>query len=356
MIRGSSPHLDTPRGFILPAALFTMLIVALLAASLQAAVWQASRHARLGFAGERALHAADAAISQQLAHWDARAFASQNIGARESSTLELNAGLHAQLTVVRTAPDAAIIEASATSTQNGAPLNAQRRVTRALVVRAPPLPLTQPLTAFGPLTLATPGNISNTDEIPPDWTTECLGVTPIDAPIASIRNGADERALFDANWNKWIALASAQHDASGVTAVAPIVASGICVPGTGEPLRGSGSVAECANEWSARIITNAHPAHLTGSSRHQGVLLIDGDVELTGSLEVDGLLVVRGALDASLGTLTVHGAVLIRDESGHGSRLGIASRVRYSRCALRRALSAVGAPAAITTGGWLERF
>lgn len=84
--------------------------------------------------------------------------------------------------------------------------------------------------------------------------------------------------------------------------------------------------------------------------------MIDGDLNVASDLEVFGLLLVRGALNDSGGHLRVMGAALVRDEMGHGSRFGFATRVRYSRCALRRALSATGAPAAITTRGWLERF
>ena len=51
------------RGFVLPLVIITTLLVAVLAAGLQTVVWNAMRQARLGFAGERALHTADAAIA-----------------------------------------------------------------------------------------------------------------------------------------------------------------------------------------------------------------------------------------------------------------------------------------------------
>lgn len=343
-------------GFILPVVLITTLLVAILAASLQGAVWRATRHARLGFAGERALHAADAAIAAQLAQWDARTFASMPIGMRTLSAPVLPNALHATVTLVRTSIDGALIEAQATSTQNGIPENAERRATRLLTVRNAPLALSSPLTILGHATFAGAGTVTATDETPPGWSTECVGSDSVDAPSNAVTDSAAARALFDTHWNRWLSTASRSENAATVTALAPIVTGVMCTPGTGEPQRGSGSVSACANEWGARAITDGWPFSLAAASRHQGVLMIDGDLNVASDLEVFGLLMVRGALNDSAGHLRVMGAVLVRDEQGHGSRFGIASRVRYSRCALRRALSATGAPAAITTRGWLERF
>lgn len=348
------------RGFVLPLVLLTTLLVAVLAANVQAAVWRSVRQARLGLAGERALHVSDAAISEQLLHWDRRAFASLPIGARLGSTTLYPAGLSAQVTVVRTSVDGAIIEAVGSSTQNGVAFAAQRRVTRTLALRNPPLSLASPLTLLGAASFAAPGAVSNIDETPPGWTTECAGTDSIDARTVTITDTTARRNVFDGAWNRWLALADRSESAPTVTTLAPVVTSALCAPGAGDPRRDASAISACTNEWGARAVTgafaNASPLLLANSSRHQGVLLVDGDLNITGDLEVNGLLMVRGAIDASQGRLIVRGAALVRDELGHGSRFGFATRVRYSRCALRRALSATGAPAAITTRGWLERF
>lgn len=340
-------------GFVLPTVLLAMLLIATLAATLQAAVWRATRNARIGFAGERALLGADAAISTHLANWDARAFASLPIGAQSTFTPSMPSSLAATVTVVRTGVDRAMIEAIATSTNNGVSRTVERRVSRMLTVRNPPLPLSAPLTILGSATFAYAATVSSIDETPPGWTSECLGSDSVDAPT-SAASVATLRAQFDANWSKWLSLAHRTDDPTTVSSPVPIVTAVACAPATGEPHRGTGSVAACTNEWGARAF-NA-PMIVTTASRHQGILMVDGDLTLNADLDVFGLLMVRGAIDATAGRLLVHGAALVRDETGHGSRFGFASRVRYSRCALRRAYSATGAPAAVTTRGWLERF
>src|SRR5829696_6522425 len=86
-------------GFVLPSVLIAMLLIAFIAATLQAAMWRATRSARLGLSGERALQAADAAIAQNVAAWDARAFSKLNIGERVSSVTSLAPQLSATVTI-----------------------------------------------------------------------------------------------------------------------------------------------------------------------------------------------------------------------------------------------------------------
>lgn len=349
-----------PRGFVLPIVIIATILIAALAATTQAAVWRAARNARMGIAGERALHGADAAIANQISTWDPRAFAGIAVGGRVFSTPTISHDLIANVTLVRTSLDGALIEAVVTSSNNGVLRTATRRVSRALTLRNPPLTLTSPLTILGAATFAAAGAVSNTDETPPGWANECASTDSIDAQ-SSAPNFAAQQAQFDAAWARWTNLASQIDDGSAVTSLAPFVTASLCAPGAGDPFRGAGSTAACTNEWGARAVTlsaaaASAPFHITRDSRHQGILMIDGDLVLSARLDVYGLLLVRGAVDASAGQLTVHGAGLVRDNLSHGSRFGIATRVRYSRCALRRAWSATGAPAAVTSGGWLERF
>lgn len=344
-----------PRGFVLPIVILTTILIAALTATTQAAVWRAARNSRVGIAGERALHGADAAIANQIATWDPRAFAAIPIGGRFFSSPVIANDLSANVTLVRTSLDGALIEAAVTSRNNGVARTATRRVSRMLNVRNPPLTLTSPLTILGAATFAAAGSVSNTDETPPGWANECASTDSIDAGN-NTPNIAAQQAQFDAAWTRWMSLASQTDDATLVTSLAPFVTVSLCAPGAGDPFRGAGSIAACTNEWGARAVTASTALHITSDSRHQGILMIDGDLVLTARLDVYGLLLVRGAVDASAGQLTVHGAGLVRDNLSHGSRFGFATRVRYSRCALRRAWSATGAPAAVTSGGWLERF
>lgn len=349
-----SPQLR--RGFIVPTILIAILMVAVIATTLQSAVWRAARNAHLGFAAERALFGADNAIAAMLPAWNPREFAAMAIGTRVTNMVVLPSGISTAVTFVRTSIDAALVEAVTVSTRNGVPLDATRRVTRALVALNLPLPLQTVLTSLGTIAVTNLTSISPIDDVPAGWSTECANEPLVNAGTLPAPDINAARAQFDANWNAWLGLAVQRDNATTVTELAPIVTSTGCAAGTGDPSRDMFSVTICTNEWGARAIIGATAATLGGSSRHQGILLVDGDLILDGTLEVDGLLIVRGAIDASAGQLIVNGAALIRDTWGHGTRLGLATRVRYSRCALRRALSAVAAPAAVTTGGWLERF
>ena len=92
-----------------------------------------------------------------------------------------------------------------------------------------------------------------------------------------------------------------------------------------------------------------------GTSRHQGLVVVHGDLVLHGTLQVDGLLVVTGSVDTRSGTLEVLGGVVASDDRGIESHIGGATRIAWSPCAMRRALAAVALPSAHPFALWSER-
>jgi hypothetical protein len=90
-------------------------------------------------------------------------------------------------------------------------------------------------------------------------------------------------------------------------------------------------------------------------SSHDGLLLVDGDVVVQGTLRVRGLLAVSGSLDVTAGTLEVDGGVVVRDGNSRGSHAGSGTRIRYSPCSVRRALSSVARPSFAPYGLWVAR-
>jgi hypothetical protein len=91
--------------------------------------------------------------------------------------------------------------------------------------------------------------------------------------------------------------------------------------GGSEPCRGYAPVVRVRSSWGTVVVPRA--------ARMQGALIVDGSLELRAPLEVTGVLVVRGALDASRAPLTVSGTLIT-----HGpAHLGPGSRVAYAQCA-----------------------
>jgi hypothetical protein len=69
-------------------------------------------------------------------------------------------------------------------------------------------------------------------------------------------------------------------------------------------------------------------------------------------VQLTGVLLVTGRLDASAAALTVHGAVVVADSSPHAVRLGATGRLFYDRCAVQLALATVARPTLIPVARW----
>lgn len=342
-------HARTRQGFVLPLVIIATLLVAILAGAAQFAAWRATRAARQAFNGERALLGADESIAHTIATWDAETFAVAPIGRRSSTRVNTTAGEPVDITVTRTAPLMAWVDVSATSQTSGAPTRAQRRIGRALFDAPPPLPINAALVALTPLALRGTARISGADvanlndECGPwrdtasiaglhnrthtiDTTVSIAGAPPIATTIDTLRDAA----AFNAAWP--LISARARHRIASVNAPLPI-----------EPA------------WRALLAQDTTSIQLAGASQHEGLVAIDGDLVIRGSLTVRGLLVVRGSVDATAGQLDVEGALVIYAPNGATSRFGNNTSVRYSQCALRRALAAVSIPDSHPFRIWSER-
>ena len=107
--------------------------------------------------------------------------------------------------------------------------------------------------------------------------------------------------------------------------------------------------------WRALLVHDTTTIRLAGASQHEGLVAIDGNLVVHGALTIRGLLIVRGSVDATAGQLDIEGAVVIYAPNGTPSSLGNNSTVRYSQCALRRALAAVSLPDPQPFRIWSER-
>ncbi|HEY0970227.1 MAG TPA: hypothetical protein VGE02_04525 [Gemmatimonadales bacterium] len=88
------------------------------------------------------------------------------------------------------------------------------------------------------------------------------------------------------------------------------------------------------------------------AGRSQGVLIVDGDLELAGGYEHWGVVVVHGRLRAAGGGNRIFGALLAR--RGIAASDPGALAVRHSSCAVRAARGAAGIVMPVTGAAWRE--
>jgi hypothetical protein len=81
---------------------------------------------------------------------------------------------------------------------------------------------------------------------------------------------------------------------------------------------------------------------IVGPMRWTGLLLHEGPLRLIGDVALQGVLIVRGTLDARAARLRVRGGVLL-DDPATPSMLGPAE-LQWDRCAVEMALSTLAEP------------
>ncbi len=326
-----------------------MLLVAILTSATQTQAWRAARAARGAFNGTRALLAADEALGRAIANWNPNAFANTGIGGRRQSAFRTAAGDDALVTVTRTAPLIAWLDAAATSNTPGAHGAATRGAARALFLRPALGPLTAALTALTPVDLTAGAQVSGIDiasagdDCGP-WrdTASIGGLLAHSATVApdAIIVGAPPRLVpadrarlqveFDRAWPD--ILARADRGAAPDTLAR--------IPFT--------------PEWRAVAWTSSSVL-VAGDIAHRGTLVIDGDLVIRGRLRVVGILVVRGAIDARNGTLEVNGALVVNAPDARTSTFGGQATIRYAQCAEQRALATVARPTTSPFRLWADR-
>lgn len=88
----------------------------------------------------------------------------------------------------------------------------------------------------------------------------------------------------------------------------------------------------------------------------QGVLVVEGDLEMSGGFRFDGLIVIGGRLVTSGSGASIRGAISIEDRAGLGSQLGNSTRIAYSTCSLDEAVRWLGTIEPIARGGWFGEY
>ncbi|MGH7607864.1 MAG: hypothetical protein ACREME_11045 [Gemmatimonadales bacterium] len=91
----------------------------------------------------------------------------------------------------------------------------------------------------------------------------------------------------------------------------------------------------------------------------QGILLVDGNMTVTGQFEYFGIVIVKGIMTTSGGGAAAahfHGTVLAKNESGGMSDIGGAAKVRFSKCAIVQALNMTSFGALARSRSWIRVY
>ena len=138
--------------------------------------------------------------------------------------------------------------------------------------------------------------------------------------------------------------------------LAPVVVNGVCDKGNsgnwGDPSR-SNPPGPCESYFP---IIHAQGAKLTlKGGTGQGILLVDGDLEISTNFTFNGPVIVRGRFDSRTGA-KVNGTVLVANVSGNNNQIAGTATVAYSSCAIRKAFENAIPPKRVVQRAWMEVF
>jgi hypothetical protein len=186
----------------------------------------------------------------------------------------------------------------------------------------------------------------------------CVAGQPPVQEDPALRDSALSR-VGEATWSALAWTADGRYAGSRpglVVTPSPVQAGAVCERSArdnwGEPGRPP-AMAPCADYRPVILV----PGNLTiEGGRGQGVLLVAGDLTLTGAAEFDGLVLVRGALRAFGAGGRIRGGVVVGNLGGGLAASLVGGLITYSSCALDAALRLAATARLVPERSWVELF
>ncbi|HWO90182.1 MAG TPA: hypothetical protein VNL98_13645 [Gemmatimonadales bacterium] len=373
------------RGFALAGAILGLVVIASLIAG---AFFSAHQELKIGQNSQtfqRAFDAAEAGLDAAVASWNASSY--NNLAVGDSATLTgtvENAGTY-RSAVRRLNDELFLIRSTGTDTRGVS----QRTLAQLVRLQFVAIDINAGLTTRGSLKLGGSSYIDGVDVPPASWsgcattgldtlpgiltrdssqieTSGCSNFSCVRGdPKVQNDPSINDSTFFsfgDINWDELVSMRTITIPAGTgtITSAAPVGTSTTCVinpdpnaysTNWGEPQRTAPYVAGCINHFP--IIYAAGNLKITGG-RGQGILLVNGDLEVQGGFKFFGPVIVRGSLrTAGTGGHFNGGVMAANVDLEQSSVLGDAV-IRYSSCAVIQATQANSPGRMLRQRAWAE--
>jgi hypothetical protein len=357
-------------GFALPVAVFALVIIGVLVTG---GFYIARQETRIGIAStnsQRAFYLAERGIYSTLAAWDNAAMSAP--AAWDSTTLNgSGTGGTWAVSIMPMTSRLFFLTSTGTVTDGGALWSgATRQVGLMTRIRTVEMEPQGALTIAGDLVLGGNAVIDGRDFDPPEWPGLCdapnddkPGILASDTSSISIQGNesrfranqlfgsadlAEDPSITPASltvfgemtWDDLTQLADKKYNSSP-SSPAPVSNNGVCATSSlynwGEPLLPSDP---CFTFFPIIHLNNPNQTWTMSGGTGQGILLVEGDLRVTGDLTFYGLIYIKGQLQLAGGGTTSHfyGGTVVADENDLGTSVLGTADVIYSSCAIERAL------------------
>ncbi|MEO7986802.1 MAG: hypothetical protein ABI766_09740 [Gemmatimonadales bacterium] len=351
------------RGMALALAIFALVVVGALVAAAFVAGHIEQRTGRGTLYAAQAADAAEAGAAQTIADWGALGLNSLAPGATAALPQVTVAGRSAfKPAVTRLNDQLFLVQSLGTRGNAGGGTLARRTV--AIVARLASLGggPEAALTVAAPVDVGSQVVISGTDSL--SMRGGALDCAPGHERPALLKVGASSTAFAmfgEVSFDELKAHAGiVLPDTTLNSAPHPTVAAtrqtcdGADPSNWGEPRRSAMSVEACKRYFP---IVYARGPRLTiaAGGRGQGVLLVEGDLDISGDFDFTGLIVSRGGIRMSGSRTRVTGAIMAAGADGRNVVAGTTT-IQYSSCALKEALSGAAFAEPLGQRSWVQVY
>ncbi len=353
------------RGFALPVAVFALVIVGVITTG---AFFIARQEGRIGVASEyagMAFFLTEQGLVDLMDGWNRELFAALPSWG-DTTVSEDYPGLGIVTTrVTRMTDYLYFVDADGTVTRGGAMRSgASRRVGVTIRFVTADIAPAAALTTRGPTQLRGTAEVHGEDGVPPGWGGLCTGSlenkpgiltdnasqvsTQGAAQITGVPAVAEDASIVDSTfthfgdltWDDLTGMANIRLSGGNLTTLAPdSTVTGACRTGQAFPSNWGNPEnpgAACFGWFPVIHITGN--ANIQSGGVGQGVLLVDGDLDLRGSFVFYGIIIVQGSLGTQGQGNRVLGGVMAGNANFDSQAITGGSVVTNSTCAVRRAI------------------
>ena len=353
------------RGFALPVAVFAVVVVAVITT---AGFFMARQEGRIGVASENAgmaLFLTEQGLVDVINDWDGDTFGSLAYWADTTVTETYSDVGNVTTQVTRMTDYLYFVDATGTVTQGGELRSgASRRVGMMVRLNTADIEPRAALVTQGGISLKGNAEVHGEDEVPTGWSAECPGpltnkpgiitdaytnvTTQGQAEVTGTPEVQQDATIADStftqfgdlSWAELTSYADITLAGGSINGLGPdSTAAGVCNTGQAYPENWGDpeNIGAACDDWFPVIHLTAS-ANIQGGGMGQGVLLVDGDIDLRGGFTFYGIIIAQGAVGTQGSGNRIYGGVMARNANFDTQSLVGGSEIHNSTCAASRAV------------------